>query len=58
VYWTGTTGLVECAKAGCSSAPHLLAGNLPTTDAIDVDVAAGGTRVYYVQGLSVYSLAK
>ncbi|HEY6462474.1 MAG TPA: hypothetical protein VIY73_20035, partial [Polyangiaceae bacterium] len=37
VYWTGTTGLVECAKAGCSSAPHLLAGNLPTTDAIDVD---------------------
>ncbi|HEY1698043.1 MAG TPA: hypothetical protein VGG39_38045 [Polyangiaceae bacterium] len=58
VYWTGTTGLVECAKAGCSSAPRVLANNLPTADPIDVDVAAGGTRVYYVQGLSVYSLPK
>jgi hypothetical protein len=57
LYWIGSAGLVECAKTGCSSAPHVLAANLPTTNPLDVDVGTTGS-VYYASGTTIYRLPK
>lgn len=56
LYWIGSPGLMECAKAGCNSAPLVLAPNLATADNMDVDPS--GPNIYYLVGLTIYRLAK